>query len=156
MKWRYHAMVNFIVLAPIIYFTTPEPYGWVHDFWYLFAAAIAGFSGHLPDFDIILMKSKLCVHRDVFWHSFIIPVISPILYLIYPNEMLLYSIALVCIGYGTHLLCDFFPKMNLAGFGLIHVGNDAQSESWSLKWLTWGFIISVLVGAAIIAIILLF
>jgi len=155
LKWRYHAMVNFIVLAPITIFTikfvTP-----VTNYWYVLAAGIAVFSGHLPDFDLILMKTGLCVHRDVFWHSFIIPLISPILCIFIPDEMLLYSIGLCTIGYGLHLLFDFFPKMKLAGFGLIHVGHDAKSESWSLKWLGWGFFISVLVGAAILAVFILF
>lgn len=155
MKWRYHAFVNFCILAPITYFTSNilnPPF----TLWYILAAGIAGFSGHLPDFDIILMKTGLCVHRDVFWHSFIIPLISPILCIFIPNELLFYSIGLFTIGYGTHLLCDFFPKMKLIGFGLIHVGNDAKSESWSLKWLAWGFFISVLVGGAILAIIILY
>ncbi|NVM04867.1 MAG: hypothetical protein HWN67_21280, partial [Candidatus Helarchaeota archaeon] len=68
----------------------------------------------------------------------------------------LYSLGLFSIGYGAHLLCDFFPKMELRGFGLIHVWSDAKSESWSLRWLSLGFLFSVISGAALILIIVLY
>ncbi|NVM00927.1 MAG: hypothetical protein HWN67_01205, partial [Candidatus Helarchaeota archaeon] len=112
MKWRYHSFVNFLILALITYLTWTSLDTTYID-WYILAAAIAGLSGHLPDFDVILMKIGPWVHRDVVWHSFIIPVISPILLLFFPEELVLYSLGLFSIGYGAHLLCDFFPKMEL-------------------------------------------
>ena len=155
MKWRYHSFVNFLILALITYLTWTSLDTTYID-WYILAAAIAGLSGHLPDFDVILMKIGSWVHRDVVWHSFIIPVISPILLLFFPEELVLYSLGLFSIGYGAHLLCDFFPKMELRGFGLIHVWSDAKSESWSLRWLSLGFLFSVISGAALILIIVLY
>ncbi|MFX0133412.1 MAG: hypothetical protein ACFFDN_07200 [Candidatus Hodarchaeota archaeon] len=155
MKWRYHSMINFIVLAPIIYLTMSSLNTAYVD-WYILAAAIAGFSGHVPDFDVVLMKIGAWVHRDIVWHSFIIPIISPVLLIFFPEELLLYSVGLFSIGYGVHLLCDFFPKMELSGFGLIHVWSDAKSESWSIRWLTIGFLISAIMGAAILSLIVLY
>ena len=144
--------MNLIILGPIAYFTCPI---YAKDSWLLLAAAIAAFSGELPDFDIILMKIGPWVHRDIFWHSCFIPIFSPILVIFFPEEIVLYSIGLFSIGYGAHLLFDFFPKMELRGFGLIHVWSDAKSESWSLRWLAIGFLLSVILGAVIITLIVL-
>ncbi len=155
LKWRYHALVNFLILAPITYLTWGSLNTTYID-WYIIAAGIAAFSGHCPDFDLILMKIGPWVHRDVLWHSFIIPVISPVLLIFFPEEFLLYCLGLFSIGYGAHLLFDFFPKMELRGFGLIHVWSDAKPESWSLRWLGLGFFISVVSGAGLILIIVLF
>lgn len=156
MNWKLHSLINFFALAPIVYFTLPPSAGWAYNYWYVYTAIIAAFSGHLPDFDIILMKIGPWVHRDVFWHSFIIPLISPVLYLFLAQEFFLYSIGLFCIGYGLHLLFDFFPKMKLSGFGLIHVWSDAKPEKWSLNWLTWGFLISAMIGVGILVFTWLF
>ncbi|MFX1450192.1 MAG: metal-dependent hydrolase [Promethearchaeota archaeon] len=154
MKGRYHVLVNLIILGLITYVTTSS-LDTVYIDWYILAVPIATFSGLFPDSDVALMKIGPWVHRDIFWHSFLIPVISPILLIFFPEEIVLYSIGLFSIGYGAHLLFDFFPKMELRGFGLIHVLSDAKSESWSLCWLAIGFLISVILGAAIITLIVL-
>ena len=148
MKWRYHFLVNVLVLLPIV-LLLPSP---VYIDWCYLLFPIAAISGHLPDFDVILMKIGPWVHRDVFWHSFIVPAIATGLSLFFfINEpLILYSVGLFNIGYGVHLLVDFFPKMELAGFGLIHVWSDAKSESWSIRWLTVGFILSAIMGAGLI------
>lgn len=149
MKWRYHTIMNFFILETIGYFIYPSAILGL-----ILAIIIAAISGHSPDFDIILEKVGPWMHRDVVLHSFIIPMIITIFSFLLKDDLIRYSIGLFAIGYGFHLLFDFFPKLKLSGFGLIHIFTDAMHEKWSLIWLTVSFIISLLMGAVIIVITL--
>ena len=150
MKKKYHLLVNEIVLAILAYFICRNT-----DELYLIIFIISPLSAIFPDFDVGLMKVGILTHRDILFHSFVFPAAAVIGSFFFDSSIAILACSCFSIGYGVHLLCDFCPKFKLSGFGLIHVFSDAKSESWSLRWLTLGFIISTAMGIAGILIILL-
>lgn len=140
-KW--HVLVNTFTIGLVTMFILPVEYIGL-------GLGATLLSALFPDFDIAFVKLKLAIHRDIFFHSAITPILVLIGGLFLNSFYTMIILSIFSIGCGIHLLVDFFPKFKLRGFGLIHVFKKAKKEKFSLNWLYINTLITLSTGILII------